>query len=63
MANLVLMRQRGERIMIGDDIVVEVVEIRGDHRVRLAVSAPKSIPVHREEVYNAIQAEKRAVKP
>lgn len=62
MGNLVLMRHRGERIMIGDDIIVEVVDIRPDE-VRLAISAPKSIPVHREEVYNAIQAEKRAVKP
>lgn len=58
MANLVLMRQRGERIMIGDDIVIEIMHIGGD-KVRLAIQAPKSIPIHREEVYNAIHAEKR----
>lgn len=58
MPNLVLMRQRGERIMIGDDIAIEIVDIRGD-KVRLAVSAPKLIPIHREEVYNVIQAAKR----
>lgn len=46
---LVLSRMKGERIIIGDDIEVVVVEIRGD-RVRLGVEAPKEVPVNREEV-------------
>ena len=52
---LVLSRCRGEKILIGDNIVVEVVEIRGDS-IRLGISAPKEIPVHREEVWKQIQA-------
>lgn len=55
---LVLTRKRNERIVIGDDIVITVVEIRGD-KVRLGFDAPKEIPVHRQEVYDAIHAEKK----
>ena len=55
----VLSRQREESIMIGDDIVVTVVEIRGD-KIRLGIKAPADVPVHREEIYNAIQQEKSA---
>jgi carbon storage regulator len=55
---LVLSRQRDETIMIGDDITVTVVDIRGD-KVRLGISAPKEISVHRKEVYDAIRAENR----
>ena len=51
---LVLTRKRGESIIINDDIKITLIEIRGD-KVRLGVEAPKEIPVHREEVYNAIQ--------
>lgn len=51
---LVLSRHRDESIIIGDDIVVTVVDIRGD-KVRLGIEAPTSIPVHRQEVYDAIQ--------
>jgi len=51
---LVLSRQRDEDILIGDNIVVTVVDIRGD-KVRLGISAPTEIPVHRREVYEAIQ--------
>lgn len=54
---LVLSRQRDESIMIGDNIVLTVVDIRGD-KVRLGIDAPKEIPVHRQEVYDAIQKEK-----
>ena len=54
---LVLSRQRDESIIIGDDIVITVVDIRGD-KVRLGINAPTSIPVHRQEVYEAIQREK-----
>ena len=53
---LVLSRQRDESIMIGDNIVVTIVDIRGD-KVRLGINAPSEIPVHRQEVYEAIQRE------
>ena len=62
---LVLSRQRDETIMIGDDIEVTVVDIRGDKQ-RLGINAPKEISVHRKEVYDAIRRENRAaaqVKP
>ena len=55
---LVLSRHRDESIMIGDDIVVTIVDIRGD-KVRLGIEAPSDIPVHRQEVYEAIQRENR----
>jgi len=55
---LVLTRQRDETVMIGDDIEVTVVDIRGD-KVRLGINAPKQIPVHRKEVYNQIRDENR----
>lgn len=53
---LVLSRHRDESIMIGDDVVVTIVDIRGD-KVRLGIDAPQSIPVHRQEVYEAIKRE------
>ncbi len=53
---LVLSRQRDETIMIGDDIEVTVVDIRGD-KVRLGINAPPQIAVHRKEVYEAIKRE------
>lgn len=53
---LVLSRQRDESIMIGDNIKITVVDIRGD-KVRLGIDAPTEIPVHRQEVYEAIQRE------
>jgi carbon storage regulator len=55
---LVLSRQRDETIMIGDDIEITVVDIRGD-KVRLGISAPSTVPVHRKEVYEAIKRENR----
>ena len=54
---LVLSRRKDESIMIGDDVEVTIVDIRGD-KVRLGITAPKAIPVHRREVYEAIQREK-----
>jgi carbon storage regulator len=51
---LVLSRQRDESIIIGDNIKITVVDIRGD-KVRLGIEAPTEIPVHRQEVYEAIQ--------
>lgn len=53
---LVLSRQRDETIMIGDDIEITVVDIRGD-KVRLGITAPTRIAVHRKEVYDAITRE------
>lgn len=53
---LVLSRARNERIIIGDDIEILVVEIRPD-KVRLGIVAPKEVSVHREEVYMAIKRE------
>ncbi len=55
---LVLSRHRDESIMIGDDVVVTIVDIRGD-KVRLGINAPQDVPVHRQEVYEAIQRENR----
>ncbi len=56
---LVLSRKINETIVINDNIVVTVVDIRGD-KVRLGIEAPKDVPVHRQEVYDAI---KRAENP
>jgi carbon storage regulator len=53
---LVLSRRKDETIVIGDDVRVTVVDIRGD-TVRLGITAPKSIPVYRQEIYEAIQRE------
>ncbi len=53
---LVLSRQRDESIIISDNIVITIVDIRGD-KVRLGITAPTEIPVHRQEVYEAIQRE------
>jgi carbon storage regulator len=55
---LVLSRQRDETIMIGDDIEITIVDIRGD-KVRLGITAPSSVPVHRKEVYEAIKKENK----
>jgi carbon storage regulator len=55
---LVLSRQRDESIIIGDNIVVTVVDVRGD-KVRLGIDAPREVSVHRREVYEAIQRENR----
>jgi carbon storage regulator len=51
---LVLSRKKNESIVINNDITIVVVEIRGD-KVRLGVEAPREVPVHRREVYDAIQ--------
>jgi carbon storage regulator len=65
---LVLSRKKNESIVINNDITIVVVEIRGD-KVRLGVEAPKEVPVHRREVYDAIRrneavdSEKAATRP
>ena len=53
---LVLSRKRDQKILIGDDIEIRVIEIRGD-KVRLGIEAPQDIKVHREEIYDAIKRE------
>jgi carbon storage regulator len=56
---LVLSRKKNESIVINNDITIVVVEIRGD-KVRLGVEAPKEVPVHRREVYDAIKRNEMA---
>ncbi len=53
---LVLSRKKDEKIVIGDEITIMVIEIRGD-KVRLGIDAPRDVTVHRQEVYEAIQRE------
>jgi carbon storage regulator len=55
---LVLTRQRDQRIMIGDDVIITIVDIRRGH-VRLGIEAPASVPVHREEIYIALKEQER----
>jgi len=55
---LVLTRKRDESIMIGDEIKITVVDVRGD-QVKLGIEAPRHVPVHREEIYREIQEENR----
>lgn len=56
---LVLSRKKNESVVIDDRIVLTVVEIRGD-KVRLGIEAPREVPVHRKEIYDAIQTERVA---
>ena len=58
---LVLSRQKDESIIIGDDVEITIVDVRGD-KVRLGINAPRNISVHRREVYDAIQREKENAK-
>lgn len=55
---LILSRSTGQSIMIGDEVKVTVIEIKG-HQVRLGFEAPKDVPVHREEIFLRIKAEKK----
>lgn len=54
---LILTRRVSEALIIGDDITITVLSIKG-HQVRLGINAPKKVPVHREEIYQRIQMEK-----
>jgi len=58
---LVLSRQKEESIMIGDNIEITIVDVRGD-KVRLGINAPKEISVHRREIFDAIEKEKTTAK-
>ncbi len=56
---LIVSRHVGERVVIGEDVVVEVLEISGS-TVRIGIKAPRSVPVHREEIWDAVRAENQA---
>jgi carbon storage regulator len=56
---LIVTRRSGEKIMLGDDIVVHIMEIVGNS-VRVGIQAPRSVPVYREEIWNAVRDENRA---
>ena len=60
---LVLTRRSGESVMVGDDVVITVLDVRGDV-VRVGIKAPRSVQVHREEVYRELQrANREAASP
>ncbi|HZC75407.1 MAG TPA: carbon storage regulator CsrA [Gaiellaceae bacterium] len=56
---LIITRRQGEKVMVGDDVVVHVLEIAGNS-VRVGIEAPRSVPVYREEIWNAVREENRA---
>ena len=58
---LILTRKAGQTIKIGDDVSISVVEIRGN-QVRLGINAPRSVTVHREEVYDVIKEQQQAAQ-
>jgi carbon storage regulator len=56
---LIITRRAGEKIMLGDDVIVEVVEVSGSS-VRLGIQAPRSLPVYREEIWRSVKQENAA---
>jgi carbon storage regulator len=56
---LIITRRPGEKIMVGDDVVVHVIEIVGSS-VRVGIQAPRSVPVYREEIWNTVREENQA---
>lgn len=59
---LILTRRVGESLMVGDDITVTVLGVKGN-QVRIGVNAPKDVAVHREEIYNRIQGDEPGAPP
>jgi carbon storage regulator len=56
---LIITRRPNQKIMLGDDVTIHVMEVSGNN-VRLGIEAPKSIPVYREEIWNAVKQENQA---
>jgi carbon storage regulator len=56
---LIITRRPGEKVMLGDDVVVEVIEVSGSS-VRIGIAAPRSVPVYREEIWRAVKEENAA---
>jgi carbon storage regulator len=56
---LIITRRPGEKIMLGEDVSIQVMEIVGN-QVRIGIQAPKSVPVYREEIWEAVKAENQA---
>jgi carbon storage regulator len=56
---LIITRRPGEKIMLGDDTVIEVIEVRGSS-VRIGIDAPRSLPVYREEIWRSVKEENAA---
>jgi carbon storage regulator len=56
---LIITRRPGEKIMLGDDVVIEVIEVSGSS-VRIGIAAPKSLPVYREEIWQSVKEENAA---
>ena len=56
---LIITRRAGEKVMVGDDVVVHVMEIVGNS-VRVGIQAPRSLPVYREEIWDAVRQENQA---
>ena len=56
---LVLSRKKNEKIVIDENIIITIVEVRGD-KVRLGIEAPRDVPIHRSEVYDAIKNEQKS---
>jgi carbon storage regulator len=56
---LILTRRPGEKILLGDDVIVEVIEVSGSS-VRIGIDAPRSIPVYREEIWRSVKEENAA---
>jgi carbon storage regulator len=56
---LIITRRPGEKVMLGDDVVIEVIEVSGSS-VRIGIAAPRSVPVYREEIWSAVREENTA---